>query len=428
MKQPRSVLFHAFGMVRKHIRGYALLSVTIVLSFSLLLGYLVYTDTSLYNEYKELLAMRPGDVRVDYGTLDSGKTALFERQLSKMEGTVYYSVYFGSFGHDLVEYAADTDGDGESDSIQMCNLWAYFLPDYAWLHGLDLLLYPSSGNIVWTAEPREAFTLAADEVILGEKIYFALGMDRQAEPIFHLHSTRGPTLSLRVAGYSKSQTGYDYADEDEWLYTPPMLLSTKLIARENLTQVSGEGAESPVAHAKAVIIDTAEPEKVVQLAETMGFPYISSIHLQQREALAVIRQEKGNKALIAGAMLLLLGINLYSSFSNALNERKFEIGVKRAIGASAWSIVRQFLYEGIIVMAANILISVVLVTDLCAAAKFLLERIPDAYGTFHQWTVYVSPHSAGMFCVCAVALTAVFSLVFAYQSTQVEIVRYLKAE
>ena len=55
MKQPRFVLAHAFVMVRKHIRSYALLSVTIVLSFSLLLGYLVYTDTSLYNEYKELL-------------------------------------------------------------------------------------------------------------------------------------------------------------------------------------------------------------------------------------------------------------------------------------------------------------------------------------------------------------------------------------
>ena len=79
-------------------------------------------------------------------------------------------------------------------------------------------------------------------------------------------------------------------------------------------------------------------------------------------------------------------------------------------------------------MVGNILISMVLVTNLCIVAKYLLENIPDESGTFHRWTVYFSPHSAGMFCVCAVALTIVFSLLFAHQSTRVEIVRYLKAE
>lgn len=40
-----------------------------------------------------------------------------------------------------------------------------------------------------------------------------------------------------------------------------------------------------------------------------------------------------DKYIIAAVLFVILGINLYSAFSNALNERKYEIGIKRAIGA-----------------------------------------------------------------------------------------------
>ena len=44
---------HACKMVWRNRRSYALLSVTVVLTFSFLLGYLVYTDTALYNRHKK---------------------------------------------------------------------------------------------------------------------------------------------------------------------------------------------------------------------------------------------------------------------------------------------------------------------------------------------------------------------------------------
>ena len=53
MKHSKSILRHAVTMVGRTLKSYALLSVTIVLSFSLLLGYLVFTDSTLYNRYKE---------------------------------------------------------------------------------------------------------------------------------------------------------------------------------------------------------------------------------------------------------------------------------------------------------------------------------------------------------------------------------------
>ena len=51
----RSGLLHAIMMAYRNIRSYKMLSVTIVLSFALLLGYMGFTDASLYNRYKEYL-------------------------------------------------------------------------------------------------------------------------------------------------------------------------------------------------------------------------------------------------------------------------------------------------------------------------------------------------------------------------------------
>ena len=47
---------------------------------------------------------------------------------------------------------------------------------------------------------------------------------------------------------------------------------------------------------------------------------------------------------------------------------------------------------------------------------------------FETYTLYVTPYSVGMFAACAIVLTVVFSFVFAYKTTQVQIVDYLKAE
>jgi len=123
-----------------------------------------------------------------------------------------------------------------------------------------------------------------------------------------------------------------------------------------------------------------------------------------------MKVEIGNKAYISAVILLLLGLNLYSSFSNALHERRYEIGVKRALGAGISHIMRQFIYESIAVLLLDTLISVIIVVDLMIGYK--------AYQTFvlgNEWIVYIS-------------LSTVFSLIFAYKSTQVEIIKYLRDE
>lgn len=181
---------------------------------------------------------------------------------------------------------------------------------------------------------------------------------------------------------------------------------------------------------RKVTFYTEEPELVSQMITEMDSAlYVDAVYEDQNRALEKIQTEKSTKALVAAILLLLLGINLYSSFDNALNNRKFEIGVKRALGASAFSIVRQFFYEGLLVMIADILLSVAIVTDIAIAYKVIREAIPlDQWGTKMHFVLYISPYSIAIFVICALVLTVVFSFVFAYKSTQVQIVDYLKAE
>ena len=423
------VLRHAMVMVGRTIKSYAMLSVTIVLSFSILLGYLLFTDASLYNEYKGLFTIRHGDVVIEDQTMDPVKLKLLLDKLDAMENCDYYICYNANVGHDPTLYDGTEIGMKEGETFQVNNQFAMFFPDYAWVDGMELGGYSISGNIVWL-EPREDFILAANEVILSEHIYFANELDRQPNPVYTFHSDAGPTLELKVVGYVKAQRVLDFS-ADGWDCLPPMYLSTKFM---EAAQMDDPEVWSPFAGMDTIIwcqfivIHTEDPEQVVTLADRMDYIYCRSIYEQQNDALEHIRNEKGNKAVIACALLLLLGINLYSSFTNALNDRKFEIGVKRAIGASSGSIVRQFLYESAIVMVANTVISIAVVADVFIVYKYIYERIPDLYGNYNVWTIYISPHSIAMFGLCAVTLTVVFSLIFAYKSTRVEIVQYLKAE
>lgn len=70
-----------------------------------------------------------------------------------------------------------------------------------------------------------------------------------------------------------------------------------------------------------MVIRSDQPDKVVQILYELNLPIISNYELKQNamiEKQIVVK----NKYVIAIVLFILLGINLYSSFANALNEIK----------------------------------------------------------------------------------------------------------
>lgn len=426
-KRLRTILGHAFVMSRRHLKSYGMLSVTIALSFSLLLGYLLYTDSATYNEYKELFLLRREVVRVYLGDAGSAKAQVFQEKVRQMENTHSMNIFqVGGVFYTYVQ--VDTEGSTYSVSGNT-QIDVICVPEHTWgvFDGLTEL------DVTWLeGQERDDITLAKDEILLSEGIYYGLRLDQKEAPLFRfpIQVHKGSLLTqewltMRVVGLVEDQYPLQEGEipgvidkERNPFYRVKVVASTEAIHPNNYPTASWSMFS---------IVYSDDPQAVAQLAETVGC-VPDSAYTYQDEALAEIRHAKENKAIIACALLLLLGINLYSSFTNAMNDRKYEIGVKRALGASGWSIVRQFLYESVIVMAANILVSIALVADVAIVYKYIVERTPDEMGYLPDYILYISPYSVAMFGVCAVTLTVVFSLIFAYKSTRVEIVQYLKAE
>ena len=436
-----AVVRHAFQMVGRTWKSYALLSVTIVLSFSLLLGYLTFSDSEIYNKNKVLFSYRRQDICLRIKVKEAEKVKLMVDYLSTLEDTGYYLTYCYDLGKISNRYSLEAVGDSAIDRQILTSVTAYMLPDHSWPE--QVTGYQSyTGNrmdIVWLdGQEHNDFTLEADQVIVTEALYQMMQMDQQEEPTFQLNLLYGQKIPLRVAGYTRDFTsemwetyGKLHPDiADRGLFT--FYLSNKFIdyAQINNEEYYGDtlGHHDPRLNNVYMHIYTESPDAVLSFIESMSGKDYTATYELQNAALDEIRPQKQVKAIITCALLLLLGINLYSSFTNAMNDRKYEIGVKRAVGASAFSIVRQFLYESVIVMAANILVSIALVADVAIVYKYIVEHTPDEFGVYPDYILYISPYSAAMFSICAVSLTVVFSLIFAYKSTRVEIVQYLKAE
>jgi len=126
---------------------------------------------------------------------------------------------------------------------------------------------------------------------------------------------------------------------------------------------------------------------------------------------------------------VILGINLYGGFSNVLERRRFEVGIKRALGASKWDIIGQFMWESLLLMLCNIFVTVVVVFNGFLIYKYIYEAAWGFENFSHTlWTIYLNGTSIGMFAIVTLALTLLFSGIFAVKATQVTVVDYLKAE
>ena len=444
-RKPFGILRHAVKMVGRNIRSYAMLSVTIILSFTILLGFMGFMDSEHYNNYKKDLTLDRGFLRFDTRTMSSARVAQLQEKAAEY-GTTHSLQYYRT----VLQFRGSEWrlASGERFS-SWPGFYAYAIPRECWYlekAGSEVIIRGMEAYTVTWLDGRETpnVTLEKGEIIMDEQMFRALGLSRENNrlemkfshvedsyaQLYGTYTVVGTVPSdeqFEIEFYTNERTGEVIATRLQGsLYSPVVIFSLDDL---NPTTFPSEGNWR-----RYVFFHSDQPENVHKMLESMEPElHIYATYERQEWALEKIRTEKGTKAIIAALLMLILGINLYSSFENALNDRKFEIGVKRAMGASGFSIIRQFFYESMIVMIANIVIAVSFVVDIGLLLK-LYRQITVDNGTnpmrytYQTYTLYITPYSVGMFAVCAVVLTVVFSFVFAYKTTQVQIVDYLKAE
>lgn len=425
---------HAVKMVRRNIRSYRLLSVTIVLSFSLLLGYLACIDSLNYNKYKQVFA-RDRRLVFSVAETDAYRDRILREKAADIGDTqslLYYTIT--GFRLDIPNVIMETGEKPDS----------FGWPEIVSLPAHVPKLYDAASDtmfsfdpipITWLdGKPHEDIFLKPDEIIVDEPLYEAVGKacggvlrctlssdwspDVHFEGAFRIVGTIPGENAIGITHGEGAQEGKAFLNITQ--YHPKLVLSSAAVNPKDYPDLVSR---------TFIIFVSDRPESIAKLADSMIPNHkAGAVYEAQDRANEALKADTRTKAIICTALLVILGINLYACFENALHARRFEIGVKRALGASAGHIVMQFLYEGLCVMLMNILISVALVFDLLIVYKCIYDRTPNEYGQYFQWTVYVSPQSFIMFGVCAAALTVVFSLIFAYRSTQVRIADQLKSE
>ena len=414
MRKLIAILIHAVQMVRKNAKSYALLSVTVVLSFSGLLAYLMHTDSSLYNDYKDILSRDSNVIFVpDTSNALNKERALLE--VSKREGL--------EASYLRQQIMSRTTKLNESHNI---NNSVFVIPNYVW--GLYEAGHTKPYQITWLdGREEKGVSLELNEILIPRSLYQLLGMDQKDVPTYELWLQAQNSISsgtqiyfpakCRIAGliedggvvrWSTSQEGNSHA----WF---PTYLSQATV------EVAAKNAD-PAYLGRDLILYTDNPAAAEQRIGELGLSCIST-YRQQQDAVRELQLHSQTKAMITLALFVLLAINLYGCFMNTLEYRKFEVGVKRAIGAPGSAIMGQFLLEGILVMLCNLVLSVTLVVDGFLIYKYFYQK---AHGVV--WTITLSGASIGMFAGVGICLTLLFSALFAYKSTQVEVVKQLKAE
>ncbi len=398
---------HACKMVLRNLRSYTMLSITIVFSFAILLGYMIFVDSSLYNSYKEIFAS-PRGIVMAYTYENSDEINILEKQISdRMPSASSYR--FLETDTVLKQY----------DSVRAT---ISILPNNASFVFRDISDENIQENYTTNVDVimGEGFPLSSNKAIINESFFQSISSNGQLPmklsiPV-SLADGAHVVWETEVVGVCEDiEEGPLHYDKDGHLAG-----NTRIYVSQSI--LSGADASELLNARSVILFNSSQPEEVAACAQKFDL-VLHAVCLAQNAATEKIQAQTQVKFLITVVLYILLSINLFGCFSNALSDRQFEIGVKRAIGVSAFSIIEQFLLESIIVMLCNTLIAVVITSDAIAVYKLY-----QYFALGNTWIISVSSHSVMMFAVCSLSLTLVFSLFFAYRATRVEIVKYLKAE
>lgn len=409
------IFCHAAKMLWRNRKSYALLSVTIVISFSLLLGYLAFADSELYNGYKEVMA-DPSNVILIY-SYDAASVEAAKNIVSLADPEARLYQYVSAYTEpnmydDRVTYAFSFLPEGGRP---------VFREDTIITSVGGLKDYWNSAKEVKLVAGCESLTLSGNQAIISQSLYDIVGAGKEfpfpLEMPFRWKDGSISLMALSVVGVAENA---DY-EGTSILDGVGEVIGVHIYTTQ---EVLGNHTARDMTYPKyQLCIAARNPQAVVAGLKQVDGIIIHAVCRAQGEAQEEMRDQTRTKALIAAALLLVCGINLFSSFTNALSDRKYEIGIKRALGAPARSIIAQFLIEGLLVMAVNILISVAAVSD----ALILYKAFQWLVGG-RQWIVHITSHSIATFTVCSLGITVLFSTIFAYLATQVEIAAQLKAE
>ncbi len=184
--------------------------------------------------------------------------------------------------------------------------------------------------------------------------------------------------------------------------------ATKLEMNRAVLKVSAPAYLAPVAQAAQNLLETRHNQKDVEIS----IPY--SLLNERRQAESIFMWVMGSLAAIS---LLVGGIGIMNIMLANVAERRQEIGLRRALGATKADIVRLFIWESILLCGIGGVLGL-------AGGVGLAGTV----GALAQWTVYYEPLAFPLGFGVAVIIGILFGTLPAFQAAKLDPVLALRAE
>ena len=176
----------------------------------------------------------------------------------------------------------------------------------------------------------------------------------------------------------------------------------------------GEGLE------EQFLIFTPYAIDILNLARRYEFEASASAQ-PQVHSRADMRQSIQLKWILGSLIFLVLAVNLQGSFANALKERRYEIGLRRALGAAPQDIVMQFFKESVLLILTGALLALFLVVD-----GFLLFRLFCYFTSAQIYTIVLTASSVLTMLTMTGSLLLLTGLSFSVSAMETNIVSALQ--
>lgn len=225
-------------------------------------------------------------------------------------------------------------------------------------------------------------------------------------------------LRLRVIGIlgakGRSPTG---ADQDNQIFLPITTLQRKLEGKENLTIiVAAARSDAAIDEAKAEIIKVLRQRHGLRPNEANDFD-VSSVREMAEVAEILAATMQILIAVIASISLVVGGIGIMNIMLVSVTERTREIGIRMAVGATAFDVLIQFLIEAVVLALVGGVIGI----SLGIAGAFTL-------GYLGNWPVVIEPWIVLLAFLVAAGVGVFFGYYPALRASRLDPIEALRYE
>lgn len=402
MKYRESFFVQTVRLIRKNRKTYQRLMVSILLTFTFLFSVFFYIDSSSFNRNKETLSDPSYLVTVNIPDHINRSGTEFKTFFSQVQSTP----------------------DTRIAPVQRFALASY-PPLHHVIHSVNYNynIYPKSfGQLMIQNQPaalqdgsREFKTL--DSVFVtsqAQSLLVQSGMIQNGRIQLYLPDRHGrwgfkdwtvqttvdaSELTLQVRNVGGHLTG-----------NVEVFIPGEAVNREAF----GEGLE------EQFLIFTPYAIDILNLARRYEFDASASAQ-PQVHSRADMRQSIQLKWILGSLIFLVLAVNLQGSFANALKERRYEIGLRRALGAAPQDIVMQFFKESVLLILTGALLALFLVVD-----GFLLFRLFCYFTSAQIYTIVLTASSVLTMLTMTGSLLLLTGLSFSVSAMETNIVSALQ--